>query len=119
MTNVTDEILSEMTKAIVDTVSPERVVLFGSRVDRETSAETDVDLLVVTNRRYQDNRSRWSEISKIRSALHGYRVPKDILLYSADEIARLRGEPEHVVTRSLAGGRTLYDRRRGNTQVSP
>jgi len=113
MATVTDYMLSDMTRIIVETVKPERVILFGSKGSGKGDRGSDLDFLIVTDRPFADDRSRWSEISRIRAALHRFHVPKDILLYSVDEVAGLQKVPGHVVATSLERGKALYDRRRG------
>jgi predicted nucleotidyltransferase len=113
MATVTNNMLSDMTRIIVETVAPERVILFGSQGGGEADRDSDLDFLIVTDRPFTDDRSRWSEISRIRAALHRFHVPKDILLYSADEVAGLQNVTGHVVATSLERGKALYDRRRG------
>lgn len=114
MVTVTDDILSDMTRIIVETIAPERVVLFGSQGSGEADLNSDLDFLIVTARPFTDDHSRWSEISRIRAALHRFHVPKDILLYSVDEVAGLQNVAGHVVATSLERGKALYDRRRGS-----
>lgn len=107
---ITDEVLGEMTRAIVDAVGPDKIVLFGSRADRNARPDSDLDLLIVTHESFGPGHNRWTDISRIRTALHRFLVPKDVLLYSADEIARLRHVPGHVIATCLARGKTLYER---------
>ena len=47
MTKTTDALLERMVKAIVDEVAPEQVILFGSRARGDTTADSNVDLVVV------------------------------------------------------------------------
>lgn len=45
-TNISDDLLRQMTRVIVQEVEPERIILFGSRVRGDAQPGSDVDLLV-------------------------------------------------------------------------
>ena len=47
MSQVTDATLARMVDAIVDEVSPERVILFGSHARGDEMPQSDVDFLVI------------------------------------------------------------------------
>ena len=46
---LTDESLQEVTRRIVDVLTPEQVVLFGSYTEGRATKDSDLDLLVVTS----------------------------------------------------------------------
>ena len=56
MTEKTDALLDRMVQAIVDEVAPEQVILFGSRARGETTAGSDVDLVVVEAAPFKESR---------------------------------------------------------------
>jgi predicted nucleotidyltransferase len=91
-------------------VDPEQIVLFGSRARGEARASSDLDLLIVEGPAFRADRTRWGEIRRIRRALSGFRVPKDILVYSKDEVAKWRGSVNHIIAGGLREGRVLYER---------
>ena len=47
MIPITDALLGEMVRAIVDEVDPEQVILFGSRARGDERESSDVDLIVL------------------------------------------------------------------------
>jgi predicted nucleotidyltransferase len=47
---LTERLLTEIRKRIVDALAPERVILFGSYAEGRATADSDLDLLVVTDR---------------------------------------------------------------------
>jgi predicted nucleotidyltransferase len=110
MVEVSAELLEQMTRAIVREVAPEQVILFGSRSRGAAAPDADVDLLVVEREPFGPQRSRRAELSRIRRALSPFRVPKDILVFSADEAARWRGSVNHILARVLREGHPLYER---------
>jgi predicted nucleotidyltransferase len=110
MVEVTDRLLSEMVEAIVRAANPRRIVLFGSRARGDPAPDSDVDLLIVEDEPFGPDRTRWNEIQKVRSALDGFRVPKDILVFSNEEVAKWSDCPNHIVAWGMREGRTLYER---------
>lgn len=110
MIGVTEEMLREMTEAIAAEVAPERIYLFGSCAQGHVTADSDVDLLVVESEAFGPEHSRWRELKRIRKALGRFRVPKDILVYSRDEVARWEGSANHIVAHCLRQGRLVYER---------
>ena len=110
MITLTEKNLSEMVNAIVRETSPERIVLFGSRGRRETAVSSDLDLLIVRRGPFGPDHGRRKEISRVRRALSPFRRPKDILVYSVDEIEKWKDSPNHIVCRALKEGRVLYER---------
>ena len=109
MIAVTEEVLAEMVEAIVREVDPERIYLFGSLAREDARAESDVDLLIVKREPFGPTRSRWKEITRIRRALSRFRVPKDILVFNADEMAQWQHSVNHIISRCLREGRLIYE----------
>jgi predicted nucleotidyltransferase len=101
-------LLRDMADELVRAVRPREVVLFGSRARGQAAPGSDVDLLVVENEPFGKNRSRRQELRRIRRALSRFRVPKDILVYSRDEVERWRNACNHVIARAYREGTVLY-----------
>ena len=110
MTPVTDELLDRMVRAIVEAADPEQVILFGSRARGDAREESDVDLVVVESEPFGKTRSRRLEAVRLWRALSGFLVPKDILVYSRDEVALWRDSLNHVLAQALREGKVLYER---------
>ena len=110
MPAVTEELLQEMVRVIVEEVDPEQVYLFGSHARGDAREGSDVDLLVVEGEPFGPERSRYAMAGRLWEALARFRVPKDLLLFSADEVERRRGGRNHVVAHALREGRVLYER---------
>jgi predicted nucleotidyltransferase len=110
MIPVTDALLREMADAIVEAVNPQRIILFGSFARGQAGPNSDVDLLIVEDHPFGVDRNRRQEMGRIRRALSSFRIPKDILVYSADEVTRWQHSVNHIVAHSLREGRLLYER---------
>lgn len=110
MVPVTEDLLQEMTHAIVQAVAPARVVLFGSHARGGGGPHSDLDLLVIEEEDFGQGRSRRKEMAKLWRLLARFQVPKDILVYSRGEAEGFAETKNHVVARALREGRLLYDR---------
>jgi uncharacterized protein len=110
MTPVTDKLLEEMTRKIVETVKPRQVVLFGSRARGDFHLTSDIDLLIVEDDPFGPTRSRRKEMARLWQALSRFDVAKDILVYALEEVERWRNSRNHVVAHALKYGRILYER---------
>lgn len=110
MIRVTDEILRDMVKVIVDEVDPEQVILFGSHARGDASADSDVDFVVIESSPFGAGRDRRLEAARLWRALADFDVPKDILLYSGDEAEYWRDSINHVLACALREGKILYER---------
>ena len=110
MIDVTERVLSDMVQAIVREVDPERIYLFGSRARGDARADSDMDLLIVESEPFSPDHSRWQEIKRVRRALSSFRIPKDILVYTADEVTKWQYTVNHIIARALREGKLLYER---------
>ena len=110
MTRVDDTLLERMVQVIVDEVDPEQVILFGSRARGDARADSDVDLVVVEASPFGPDRNRRAEAARLWRALAGFRVPKDILVFSRNEVDYWRDSLNHVLARALREGKVLYER---------
>lgn len=109
MVKISHQLIDEMAQRIVREVAPQRIVLFGSWARDQGHDDSDVDLLVVEREPFGPNRSRRREATRIWQCLAEFRVPKDILVYSIDELTQWRQPTDHIVSRALREGRVLYE----------
>ena len=107
---VTEALLKQMVEVIVDEVDPEQVILFGSHARGDASADSDVDLVIVESDPFGENRDRREEIVRLYWALAHFAVPKDILVYSRNEVEYWRDSINNVLARAIREGRVLYER---------
>ena len=105
-----ESLLERMVRTIVDEVDPEQVILFGSRARGDATAESDFDFIVVEAGPFGAGRSRHDEEARLYRALAGCGAPKDILVYSRDDVEHWRDSLNHVLARALREGKVLYER---------
>ena len=105
-----DETLAGMVERIVSEVDPEQVYMFGSRARGTATELSDLDILVVERDPFGRERSRRREMARLWRLLAEYRVPKDILVYSSEEVRHWRGARNHVIAHALREGRLLHEK---------
>lgn len=95
-----DAVLKDLCRAAAEAkrAHPEisRVLLFGSLVRGNWTADSDADLIVVVRKDFRDlfERSRYQITSRL--------IPTDTLVYSEAEFAGLAGDPASFLGQSLA-----------------
>ena len=102
--------IQQIVDTIVNEVSPEKVILFGSASKGENTSQSDIDLLVVESEPFGKKRSRRKELGRLLKALLPFDQPIDILLYTHDEVQRWRSSLNHIAARALREGKVVYER---------
>ncbi len=98
-----DKILQEIVRRIVETVQPEKIILFGSAVRGDMGADSDLDLLIIKACDHRRNTAR-----KIRRGLIGIGVPIDIIVATPEDIERYRDAIGLIYRPALKEGKVLY-----------
>lgn len=102
--------LKEITSKIVCAVSPQKIVLFGSYARGEENTESDLDLLIIQDKPFVPEDSRLKEMGMLWRLLADTKIPKDILIYTPDEVARWKSSLNHIIPTALREGIVLYER---------
>lgn len=108
MTLVTKELINEMATVVAKEVNPEAIILFGSHANGNARPESDVDLLVIETAPFGPDKDRRKEMVRLWQVLADFSVPKDILVYSHEEVKQWRNARNHVIARALREGKILY-----------
>lgn len=83
---VTDDLLRDVTRRIVNALAPEQVILFGSYAEGRATADSDLDLLVVTERPVsREERLLWA-----RSLFQDVPLPVQVITISRQEYEETR-----------------------------
>ena len=98
--------IEEMVRRIVERFHPDQIVLFGSYARGEAGPDSDVDLLVVM----PVSGSKRKVAVQIDLALAGMGLPKDVIVVTPEEVARLRDIVGTIVYPAVREGKVLYER---------
>ncbi|MCX7046184.1 MAG: nucleotidyltransferase domain-containing protein [Candidatus Sumerlaeota bacterium] len=102
--------IAGMAQCIAEVAAPERIILFGSRATGAATPDSDVDLLVIESEAFGLKHSRRKEMARLWEALRSYSIPKDILVYSAEEVEQWRHSSNHIIAQALREGVVIYER---------
>ena len=98
------EMIDRAVRILVDTAKPSRIMVFGSYARGDAREDSDLDLLVIEPR--VEDRAR--EMVRLRRALRPLRIPVEILVYSADEVARWGDQPGSALYWALREGKIVH-----------
>ena len=104
---ISREQLEQVVERLVERLSPEKIILFGSYVRGDAREDSDVDLMVVaeTDLPVQDR------FPKARRLLAEFPAAFDIFWKTPEEYRRWRNVVNHVVYFAEQYGRIVYERR--------
>ena len=105
--SVTDNVLQEVVRRIVDTADPHKVILFGSYAYGQPHKASDLDLLVIM----PSDKPRWQRSILIYTALRGLLIPKDVIVYTPEEVEEWRDVPQAFITTAIRKGKVLYEKK--------
>jgi predicted nucleotidyltransferase len=105
--DLTDQ-LPEITRRIIRTSNPDKIILFGSYARGNCSADSDLDLLIIV----PNIEHTRQESIRVRRALRGLLVPVDIVIATPEQISRLGNVAGLVYRSALSEGKVLYERTR-------
>lgn len=98
--------IQTLARMIVERFQPRRIILFGSYARRAASADSDVDLFVE-----METPLRPPERAAAVSAVFGLRHwPLDVVVYTPEEVRRLRKVRGTLLSIIEAEGVVLYER---------
>ncbi len=105
---VSDKILTEITRRLVDGFQPDRIILFGSQVRGTADAHSDVDILVV----HEATENRRALTLSMYRALKGLGIAKDIIVLTPEEFEHECQIPGTIARPAWLEGKILYERSR-------
>jgi len=104
---ISSDIIAEITRKIIDQVHPDKVVLFGSFARGDYKETSDLDLLVIK----ESPLPRYKRAKDIRLLLRKYMFPKDILVYTPEEVKEWEDVPMSFITTAMREGKLLYEKK--------
>lgn len=100
-------IIKKIADKIKKAVDPEKIILFGSYATGKQKKESDLDILIIMN----SNLPRYKRSVPVYKALAGVLIPKDIIVYTPEEVEDWKDVPQAFITTAVLKGRVLYEKK--------
>jgi predicted nucleotidyltransferase len=97
-------LIKKITEKIKKAVSPDKIILFGSYAAGKKKEDSDLDILVIMN----SSLPRYKRSVPIYKALAGIFIPKDIVVYTPEEVEEWKNVSQAFVTSAISKGKVLY-----------
>jgi predicted nucleotidyltransferase len=103
---ITDELLRDIAERIVDALAPEQVILFGSYAEERATADSDLDLLVVTER----SLSREEQLTQVQDLFRDMLLPVQVITISQQTFEETRDVVGGIAYPASKYGRIIYEK---------
>ena len=107
---ITTEQINLLKDVIVKTMQPEKIYLFGSYANGTANEHSDLDIMIEVSHtdvpHVERNLEVWTEMSKTGKLI----FPKDIFVYTSDEINQYRDIKNSFINLALFNSKSLYER---------
>jgi predicted nucleotidyltransferase len=107
MSSLNEGLVRDIVQRIVDTVQPEKVILFGSRARGDARPNSDFDVLVIK----QSDEPRYRRSAPLYMALADLPVEVEVMVYTPEEVEEWSQVPQAFITTAVREGTTIYERR--------
>ncbi len=104
MQPITEELIREIKDCIVGTVHPDKIIIFGSYAYGTPTKDSDLDLLVIM----PSDEPMHKRVLPIRKLLRDFHVPKDIIVYTPDEVEKWKNVTNAFITSIMKKGKVIY-----------
>jgi predicted nucleotidyltransferase len=98
-------VLEDIVKRIVRAAKPEKIVLFGSAARSQMGPNSDIDLLVIKDGKFD----YWRVLTNIYRHLRGDGAAVDVVLVRAEDAERYRDTHCLVICPALKEGKVIYE----------
>ncbi len=105
MAQVSQDVLDEIIRRVVEVAQPEQIVLFGSAARGEMGPNSDVDLLVV-----KSGVHRRQLAQAIYVGLFGVGQAVDVIVVTPEDVERYKDSFALVIEPALRQGKVVYAR---------
>ncbi len=99
-----EELIQKIKDRIVSAVHPDKIILFGSYAYGTPTRDSDVDLLVIM----PSDEPMHSRVTKIRKIVRDIHIPKDIIVYTPQEVEKWKDASAAFITTIMRKGKVIY-----------
>ena len=101
-----NELIQQVVERIVHTFAPEQVILFGSYAEGRATADSDLDLLVVTSKRLR----REQRAARLRGLFRDVPLPVEVITMPREEFEQTRDVIGGIAYPAVRYGRVVYEK---------
>ena len=101
-----ENLIAEIVRRIVQTVQPEKIIVFGSQARGDARPDSDLDMLVIQD----SNEPRYRRSVPLYVALAEVPAEVEVMVYTPEEVEEWSQVPQAFVTTALREGITVYER---------
>lgn len=101
-----EEGLEEMVDRLIKELDPLKIILFGSYSSGESTKDSDVDILIIK----ESDLPRYKRSVPAYKALSGLIIPKDILVYTPEEVEEWSEVPQAFISKVMDKGTVIYEK---------
>jgi uncharacterized protein len=98
--------IEKIKEIIVKEYQPDRIILFGSQAREDNAPESDIDILVISDR--ESELPRYKRGLKVRLKLAGIKTPLDLLFYTHSEFTKYQGVRQSFTAAVAKEGVVIY-----------
>lgn len=104
--NLKKNTVKDIVDSLVEEFSPQKVILFGSRVADSGDAQSDIDLLIIK----ETDESFFNRLADARRAVAGTHngIPLDLLVLTPQELKERLDRGDQFIKDITENGRLLY-----------
>lgn len=103
---ISREHIQDITMKIINSVHPEKIILFGSYAWGKPTKDSDLDLLIIM----RSNERPIKRAASIRKACRDGYVPMDLIVRTPDEIQKRLDIGDPFIKKILSEGKMVYAR---------
>lgn len=102
---ISETLVSEIVKRILDVAQPQRIILFGSAATGQMTGDSDIDLLVLESAPDDPRR----ESISIRQAVRGLGYPFDIVVMATERFEESKDVVGGIAYPANKYGKVIYE----------
>jgi uncharacterized protein len=100
-----DKTLEEIINRILQVITPDKIILFGSRARGEASPDSDYDLMIVKEGVTNTRRI----CGEIYQKFYGMKVPVDVLITTPEKLEKYKNTIGYVYKQVVEEGIVVYE----------
>jgi len=98
--------IEKIKERLIENLSPEKIILFGSYAEGNFNENSDVDMLIILDRKLPLH-GRSIMIEKLMT---GIKIPTDFLVYNPAEINNFHSIKSHIIHEIISKGDVIYEK---------